>query len=184
MSKILVVVDMQNDFIMGSLGSADAQAIVPKIAEKIKKLGENDGVIFTLDTHNDGYLFTQEGRKLPIQHCIEHSVGWRLHQDLMDAAASILNSASLKKNTFGSVQLFSEICNMYSYCKSQSSEKLEIELVGVCTDICVISNALLLKTYFPEVEISVDANCCAGLTPEKHEAALSVMESCQINVIR
>lgn len=166
--KILVVVDMQKDFTHGALGSKEATAIVPKVADKIKSF---DGdVVFTMDTHSLIYLDTQEGKKLPIPHCIKDTDGWLLDESI----APLSRGCKLfEKPTFGSLELAEFIVNR---------DYTEIELVGLCTDICVISNALLLKAYLPEVKISVDSACCAGVTPESHENALSAMKMCQIDV--
>lgn len=173
--KYLVVVDMQNDFIDGSLGSKEAQAIVPRVAEKIKKcmLDEYE-IIYTKDTHNKDYLLTQEGKNLPVPHCVIYTKGWKL-ADEIEAIKDPLSRVVIK-TTFGS-KLLAE------FFESQADKIEEIELVGLCTDICVVSNALLLKAYLPEIPITVDSSCCAGVTPAKHEAALETMRSCQINVI-
>lgn len=179
--KILLVVDMQNDFVTGSLGTKEAQAIVPKIVDKINK-GSYDKVWFTKDTHHDDYLKTQEGKKLPIKHCIKGTEGHKIIPELLFCFPS---ASTFEKETFGSIEVGGQL--KYMTCPHQQSElstsDLEIELIGVCTDICVISNALLLKAAFPEAKISVDASCCAGTTPENHQKALDVMKSCQIEVI-
>ena len=168
--KVLVVVDMQNDFIDGSLGTSEAVAIVPAVVEKIKAW---DGVVVaTRDTHTTDYLNTQEGRFLPVEHCIEGTPGW----EIAPAVSAVLEEKEAEivdKPTFGSTIL----AEMLS-----SEDVSEIELIGLCTDICVVSNALLLKANMPEMPISVDAQCCAGVTPAKHEAALETMRSCQIIV--
>lgn len=178
--KILVVVDMQNDFITGSLGTPEARAIVPKVKKKIEEAVENgDLIVYTHDTHFDNYLETREGKKLPVKHCIYQTEGWKIPDELM-TPFTYKYTEMVDKFTFGSEDLIDRI----------RSSKLalscnEIELVGLCTDICVVSNALLLKAAFYEtMEISVDATCCAGVTPETHEAALKTMEMCQINVKR
>ena len=167
--KILVVVDMQNDFIDGSLGTPETVKIVPHVIEKIKQY-ETEGhtVIYTKDTHFDNYLSTAEGGKLPVEHCIKGTEGH-------DIPAEILRSHDMifEKLTFGSTELADYL---------HTVEFDEIELVGLCTDICVISNALLIKAHFPERAISVDSACCAGVTPETHEAALTTMRMCQIDV--
>lgn len=178
--KILIVVDMQNDFITGSLGTPEAQAIVPKVKKKIEQAVTNgDLIIYTQDTHFKNYLDTKEGKKLPVEHCIYRTEGWEIPDEL-----KVPNDYHpvwyINKFTFGSMELPEYIANdgLPFTCD-------EIELVGLCTDICVVSNALMLKSYFYEgVEITVDATCCAGTTPGNHEAALQVMESCQINVKR
>lgn len=175
MSKYLVVIDMQNDFIDGSLGTPQAQAIVPKVLEKIKNFKET--VMFTRDTHGEDYLQTQEGKNLPIVHCVAGTLGWELQKDIDDYAKA--NGCLIfDKPAFGSVHLVSCIVGI---AKMASIE--EIELVGLCTDICVISNALLLKAALPECRIVVDKSCCAGVTPESHENALKAMEMCQVSII-
>ena len=170
--KILIVVDMQNDFIDGSLGTKEAEAIVSAVIEKIKEYPKQD-VYATRDTHPEDYLNTQEGKNLPVEHCIKGTKGWEIKSDI---AELILKDHIFDKPTFGSVQLAEAVKKM------NEEEPLEIELIGLCTDICVVSNALLLKAFLPEVRISVDSSCCAGVTPEKHEAALETMRSCQIQV--
>lgn len=164
--KTLIVVDMQNDFIDGSLGTREAQEIVPKVKEKIKEYQERGNeIIFTRDTHQSDYLNTPEGKKLPVEHCIEGTKGWEIAEGLEVPGCSCIN-----KPTFG-----------WTHWSERNFE--EIELCGLCTDICVVSNALILKAEFPDVEITVDATCCAGVTPESHEAALTTMKMCQIHVI-
>lgn len=172
MNKVLVVVDMQNDFINGTLGTPEAQSIVDKVVEKIK-LYQLVGakVILTRDTHHENYLQTSEGKKLPVKHCIEGTEGWQVHPKIWECVDGY-RFEMLNKPSFGSPGIPSMLRG-YD----------EIEFVGVCTDICVISNVLLAKAHFPEKEISVDASCCAGVTPEKHKAALEIMKSCQIEVI-
>jgi nicotinamidase-related amidase len=179
--KVLVVVDMQNDFITGSLGTKEAQAIVPNVKKKIEEAVKNgDMIVFTRDTHLMDYLETKEGRKLPVKHCIMGTDGWTIHEGLVPNNYNFM--AIWDKYTFGHFDLPTNLDNMT--CRFVS-EITEIELVGLCTDICVVSNALLLKSYFyDDCEISVDATCCAGVTPETHEAALKTMEMCQINVKR
>lgn len=172
MRKILVVVDMQNDFIDGSLGTAEAQAIVPLVAQKMKSYDKAD-IYVTRDTHGENYLETAEGRKLPVVHCVKGTKGWQLHPEI-EAAAD--ESHIIDKPTFGSMDL------MEVLRKENEKEPLQIELVGLCTDICVVSNALLLKAALPENTIRVDAGCCAGVTPESHRAALATMEKCQIEI--
>ena len=166
MKKTLIVVDMQNDFIDGSLGTAEAQSIVNNVKEKIllyKRSGGN--VIFTRDTHNKDYLETPEGKKLPVEHCIKDTSGWHIADGLYVEGAEIVD-----KPTFG-------------YMGWNKYEFDDIELVGLCTDICVVSNALILKATFPDAKITVDATCCAGVTPQTHKAALDTMKMCQIDVI-
>ena len=174
MRKILVVVDMQNDFINGSLGTKEAEAIVDNVAAKIEEYKPED-VFYTMDTHQADYLDTQEGKFLPVEHCIERSEGWKLNPKL-DPLLSM--ATMVTKPTFGSVRLGDLIEDIYQ----EENGEIEIELIGLCTDICVVSNALLLKARFHEVPIKVDSSCCAGVTPEKHEAALETMRSCQIIV--
>ena len=174
MKRFLVVVDMQNDFVDGALGSEQAAAIVPAA---VKKISSFDGDIFvTLDTHFEDYLQTAEGKKLPVAHCIKGTNGWRLNKDIK-AVLDEKDFTEVEKNTFGSVNLPGLIK------KAAGEEDFSIELIGLCTDICVVSNALLLKASFPEAPISVDSACCAGVTNEKHEAALETMRSCQIDVL-
>jgi nicotinamidase-related amidase len=174
MKRFLVVVDMQNDFVDGALGSEQAAAIVPAA---VKKISSFDGDIFvTLDTHFEDYLQTSEGKKLPVAHCIKDTNGWRLNKDIK-AVLDEKDFTEVEKNTFGSVNLPGLIK------KAAGEEDFSIELIGLCTDICVVSNALLLKASFPEAPISVDSACCAGVTNEKHEAALETMRSCQIDVL-
>lgn len=175
--KVLVVVDMQNDFIDGSLGTPEARAIVPNVKKKIDEAVNNEDVIvYTRDTHFEGYLKTKEGQKLPVEHCVRGTDGWQIRDELLPRA-DYKNTYTLNKYTFGTFELPNSIAGLVGVD--------EIELVGLCTDICVVSNALLLKAYFYNTcDISVDATCCAGVTPESHEAALKTMEMCQINVKR
>lgn len=172
MRRMLVVVDMQNDFIDAALGTAEAVAVVDAVKEKIRSY-PIENVIATMDTHGENYLETQEGRNLPVTHCVKGSDGWKIRPDI----ATLLDGAKIyEKPTFGSTALATDLQTL------SQSEDIELELIGLCTDICVVSNALLLKAYMPEVRISVDASCCAGVTPEKHLAALETMRSCQVNV--
>lgn len=174
MRKLLVVVDMQNDFIDGALGTKEAEAIVDSVYEKIKEYRPED-VFFTFDTHEENYMDTQEGKLLPVVHCVEGTKGWEISPKL----EPLLEGAHIvKKPTFGSYELVDMISEIYD----EEEGEIEIELVGLCTDICVVSNALLLKAAFYEEPISVTASCCAGVTPEKHEAALETMRSCQITI--
>lgn len=168
--KLLVVVDMQNDFIDGALGTAEAVAIVDKVAEKIRAArAAGTEVWFTRDTHGENYLATQEGRSLPVPHCIRGTAGWEISPKL-----NVGNSLVIDKPTFGSMELAE---------KAAALEGLEsVELIGLCTDICVISNAMLLKARLPELPVKVDPTCCAGVTPASHENALSAMKMCQIAV--
>ena len=170
--KYLIIVDMQKDFINGSLGTEEAEKIVPEVIKKIK---EFDGTILaTRDTHGEDYLDTQEGKKLPVVHCIKGSAGWELPEEIK----CLIKEPPIDKETFGSTELPKWLKN---YEKQQ--EKIDsITLVGLCTDICVISNAMILKAYYPEIPIIVDASCCAGVTTESHRQALSAMKMCQIEV--
>ena len=174
--KILVVVDMQNDFISGALGTPEAQAIVPNVKKKIEAAAKNgDLIVYTKDTHFQDYLDTKEGKKLPVEHCLIDSDGWQIPDELLPPVG-YTNTEVIEKYTFGSLLLAELLARV---------ECDEIELVGLCTDICVVSNALLLKArVYNDIDISVDATCCAGVTPETHEAALKTMEMCQINVKR
>ena len=171
--KYLIVVDMQNDFINGALGTAEAQAILSAVTEKVRCF---DGeVIFTRDTHQPNYMETQEGRNLPVPHCIQGENGWELAPEL-EALRKELSAKTFDKITFGCKEL-------PEYFESRKAEGIEsIEFCGVCTDICVVSNALLLKAFFPEVPMSADAGCCAGTTIENHLAALNTMKMCQIQI--
>lgn len=174
MQKVLVVIDMQNDFIDGALGTKEAQAIVSNVITKIKSYA--DGKIFaTRDTHEDDYLETSEGKHLPVPHCIKGTEGWNIQKDVADALSKA-GAELIDKPTFGS-ELLAE--RLYEMAKE---EEIEIELAGLCTDICVVSNALLLKAKLPETAIKLDASCCAGVTPESHEAALLTMKMCQIEI--
>lgn len=173
MEKVLVVIDMQNDFIDGTLGTKEAVAIVPNVVKKIK---EWDGpIIATRDTHGNDYLNTSEGKKLPVSHCIKDTEGWMINKEVENALA-IKNTIYINKSTFGST-------NLPGIIKLITKENMSIEIIGLCTDICVVSNALFLKTHFPETQIAVDASCCAGVTPETHKAALTTMKMCQIEII-
>lgn len=173
MKHFLIVVDMQKDFVDGALGTPEAQSIVPKVMDKILNF---EGKIFaTLDTHAANYLETAEGKKLPVPHCIKGTPGWMLD----DGVAAVLEQKGytpVEKVTFGSVLLPRMLY------QEAAGEPFTAELIGLCTDICVVSNALILKANFPEMDISVDSSCCAGVTPEAHQAALTTMGSCQIHV--
>mgnify|MGYP003305073420 FL=1 len=174
MKHLLVVVDIQKDFVDGALGTAEAVAIVENAAKKIR---EFDGEIFvTYDTHFENYMETAEGAKLPVPHCIKGTEGWELNADIADALADKKYTA-VEKITFGSTEL-PELVK-----KAVGDEDFDITLIGLCTDICVVSNALILKATFPEINIKVDASCCAGVTPQTHKAALETMRMCQIDVI-
>ena len=173
MRKLLIVIDMQKDFIDGALGTPEAEAIVENVKNKICAFPPED-VIFTMDTHGEDYMETQEGKNLPVPHCIRGTEGWRLHPEI--AALAGRPAMIYEKPTFGSMELANDLRIL------SEKEEIELEIVGLCTDICVVSNALLLKAAMPEVSISVDAACCAGVTPESHLAALTTMRFCQINV--
>lgn len=205
--KILVVVDMQNDFIDGALGTPEAVEIVPAVVKKIK---EFDGlVVLTRDTHQENYMETQEGANLPVPHCIEGTDGWQIRAEVMEAADQQAEAVSesyaddedavritidpsvFNKPTFGCVELGEALARANQpepdaengIDADDTADMIEsIEIVGLCTDICVISNAMLLKAFLPEVPITVDAACCAGVTPESHMRALGAMQACQIKV--
>ncbi len=173
MKHLLVVVDIQKDFVDGALGTAEAVAMVGNAAKKIR---EFDGDIFvTYDTHFENYMESAEGAKLPVPHCIKGTEGWELNETVAQALADKKYTA-VEKNTFGSVELPSIVR------ESVGDEDFDITLIGLCTDICVVSNALILKANFPEKEVYVDASCCAGVTVDTHKAALATMKMCQINV--
>ena len=172
MKKTLIVIDMQNDFIDGALGTKEAQAIVPNVKKKIEEYtAREDHIIFTRDTHSDNYLETNEGKHLPVKHCIWKTDGWKIANGLLVEGSDIFD-----KHTFG----YTDWDKDFDFVHEPPAE---IELVGLCTDICVVSNALILKAQFPEFDITVDASCCAGVTPESHKAALTTMKMCQINII-
>ena len=167
MKKTLIVVDMQNDFIDMALGTPEAVAIVPKVKAKIRQYIQNgDAVIFTRDTHEDDYLDTPEGKKLPVKHCIRGTKGWEIAQGLYVEGCKIID-----KPNFGWPHWDAEVLE-------------NVELIGLCTDICVVSNALIIKAMFPNAQVQVDAACCAGVTPESHEAALRTMQMCQIDITK
>lgn len=176
--KILVVIDMQNDFTSGVLGNAECEKAVSKVVDVINE-NNYDNIFLTRDTHQKNYLETQEGKNLPVEHCIEGTEGWQIRKEIM----AVVNDSNkpfqiINKPTFGSVTLAETIKTMYE----QSQEDMEIELVGVCTGICVISNAMLIKAFLPEAKITVKANACACVTPESHKTALEAMKLCQINI--
>jgi nicotinamidase-related amidase len=167
--KTLIVIDVQNDFVTGSLGTLEAQAIIPNVRKKIAEYRErNDKIIFTQDTHDSNYLETNEGKHLPVPHCIAGTDGWKIVDELSNDEDIIVY-----KSTFG---------NLY-WSKLVSQWDDTIEIIGLCTDICVISNALILKAMFPNIKITVDASCCAGVTSETHKSAIEVMKMCQIDII-
>lgn len=166
MKKTLIVIDMQNDFIDMALGTKEAVAIVPAVKEKIEEYKKRgDEIIFTRDTHFENYLETPEGKKLPVPHCIKGTKGWDIAEGLYVEGAKIIDKPTFGYNGWGEEELE------------------EVELIGLCTDICVVSNALIIKATFPEAKVSVDSRCCAGVSPESHQAALVTMKMCQIDVI-
>lgn len=166
MKKTLIVIDMQNDFVTGALGTPEAAAILPKVKEKIRAArAAGQEILFTRDTHGENYAETQEGKRLPVPHCIKGTKGWEIVPGLWKEGDRIIDKPSFGYTGWGELALE------------------EVELIGVCTDICVVSNALLLKAAFPEIPVGVDAACCAGVTPEAHTAALAVLKSCQVEVI-
>ena len=169
MRKILIVIDMQNDFIDAALGTKEALAIVTAVKEKILSY-PTDNIIATMDTHFENYMETQEGKYLPVPHCIKGSNGWKIRPEIADLLAG---AKIYEKPTFGSTALAADLKAL------SEKEEIELELIGLCTDICVVSNALLLKAFFPESNVRVDPACCAGVTPELHDAALAVLASCQ-----
>lgn len=170
MKKLLVVIDMQNDFIDGALGSPEAQAIVDPVLAKMESYRDaGDDIVFTMDTHNENYLDTQEGQRLPVVHCVKGTKGWQLEERI-----GAFMGTRFKKKTFGSRKLA-------KYIKNSIYDQME--LVGLCTDICVISNAIVIKAFAPEIKIIVDSSCCAGVTPQSHQTALEAMKMCQIEVI-
>ena len=179
MSKYLIVVDMQNDFVNGSLGTSEAEAILDNVENKIKS---HDGiVVFTYDTHHDNYDDTQEGKNLPVRHCIKGTDGWELNQKIDVLRESLENEGRaiiFSKPTFGSKDL-----GDFLFDENKKGKIDSIELIGLCTDVCVISNAILLKAFLPETPIIVDSSCCAGVTPISHNNALDAMSSCQIKII-
>ena len=173
MRDLLVVVDMQNDFISGSLGTSEAQAIVENVKRKIAEYAaQNKRIIFTQDTHKEDYLETREGKYLPVKHCINGTWGWEIPEDI-----DIPTANHYKKDRFAYDKW---IFDDFTF---EDDGITSIEVIGLCTDICVISNVFALQMEFPELDFTVDASCCAGTTPEKHKAALEVMKSCQIEVI-
>lgn len=165
MKKTLIVVDMQKDFIDGALGTKEAVAIIENVKAKIQQYKDNgDEIIYTRDTHQTDYMSTNEGKYLPVEHCIEGTPGWEIWEGLEIEGSTVIN-----KPTFGYLNW--KDCNLE-----------EVELIGLCTDICVVSNALIIKAMYPEIKVMVDSSCCAGVTPESHEAALTTMRMCQVEV--
>ena len=173
MKNILVVVDMQNDFVDGALGSSEAVAIVDAVVNRIRNFAGE--IIVTYDTHSDNYMESREGRYLPVPHCIKGTEGWQLNEKVQEVLDS-REYTKIYKPTFGA----SALVEKFDGCHQHDTA---VTLIGLCTDICVVSNAMLLKAYYPEMDISVDEACCAGVTPESHKAALTTMKSCQINII-
>lgn len=171
--QLLIVVDMQEDFIDGALGTPEAVSIVPKVVAAVKRFPGK--VLFTRDTHTPDYLATQEGRNLPVPHCIQGTPGWELHPDL----AAFCTEPPIDKPTFGSADLGERLRRL-----NETDPIESVTLIGLCTDICVISNALLVKAFLPEAVVTVDASCCAGVTPESHRLALAAMKACQIQILR
>ena len=184
--KILIIVDMQKDFIDGALGTKEAVAILPNV---IKRVQESDGemILFTKDTHGEDYLSTPEGKKLPVKHCIKGTDGWEINEGILEAMNNNKNTVLVadalgnvfEKDSFGSTALVDFLKNLHG----EGAAIEEIDLVGICTDICVVANAILLKTYLPSVEISVIKDCCAGTSPLAHIEAINTMKNCQINII-
>lgn len=173
--KYLVVIDMQKDFTYGALKNESAISIIPNVVKKVRDFPGK--VIFTYDTHQENYLDTQEGKMLPVSHCIKGTEGWELVDELQ-VQMQELQALTFEKPAFGSVKLAEKMAEIHA---AEGIE--EVILVGICTDICVISNAMLLKAFLPEVPIVVDASCCAGVTPESHQTALDAMKACQIQVV-
>lgn len=173
MKKALVVIDMQNDFITGVLGNNECRAIVPEVVKRVNKAAEdNIDIIFSQDTHQENYLSTREGKKLPIPHCIQNTHGWEIIPELAEVKEQ--KGIVFEKETFGSR-------SMAGYIMEQGYDA--VELIGVCTDICVISNAMTIRAFAPELEISINEACCAGVTPQSHQTAIEAMKACQINII-
>ncbi len=173
MEKLLIVVDMQNDFVDGALGTPEAQAIVGAVADKIRN--HQGPVVFTRDTHRENYLETREGKNLPVVHCVKDTHGWRL---IPEIHMLVDGREIFDKPTFGSVELSHYVASLF-----QSQKIDSVELIGLCTDICVLSNAILLKAVEPEMKVSVDARCCAGVTPQSHRNALEAMRMCQVEIV-
>lgn len=174
-TNILIVVDMQNDFISGSLGTPEAQAILPGAVELVRTW--QGDILYTLDTHGDDYADTQEGQRLPVPHCIKSTDGWHVPAPLQEALDAH-GAVAYEKDAFGSARLAQDLA-----ARNAREPIASITLIGICTDICVVSNALLIKAFLPEVPVRVDASLCAGVTPATHEAALTTMASCQVEVL-
>ena len=180
--NILIVVDMQNDFIDGALGTSEAKMIVPNAVNKIHSYIKDDDIILvTRDTHHEDYLFTEEGKNLPVEHCIKGTYGWELNKDVLDALIDgdvLRKQGTLDKPTFGSFALGLKLKELNEIFDIEN-----IEVIGLCTDICVISNAVIAKSVLPNVHIKVDASCCAGVTPESHNIALDEMRTLQVEIV-
>ena len=177
MRNILIVVDMQKDFVTGALASAEAQAILPEVMAKISECDRaGEEIIFKRDTHGEDYMQTNEGKHLPVPHCIKGTDGWQICSELTDGVTS--EYKTVDKPTFGFLGWKDVLAS-----ETADGSDLDIEMIGVCTDICVVSNALILKALYPEATVRVDAGCCAGVTPEAHAAALATMRSCQVDII-
>ena len=174
--KLLLVIDMQKDFVDGALGTAEAVAIVPNVLAEIGKY-DIENVFVTRDTHPENYLETQEGKNLPVVHCVKGTPGWELNAEV---AKAVSGAEIFDKPTFGSTELVERIGR---YTAEYGEENVRVELIGLCTDICVVSNALLLKAHYHEMPLSLDPKCCAGVTPQKHDAAIETMRSCQIEIL-
>lgn len=172
MEKLLIVVDMQNDFVDGALGTPEAVKIVGPVADKIR--AHQGPVVFTRDTHRENYPDTQEGKNLPVVHCVKGTHGWQLNPEIN---LLVDGREIFDKPTFGSIELSHYVASLY-----QSHQIDSVELIGLCTDICVLSNAILLKAVEPEMKVSVDGSCCAGVTPESHRNALEAMKMCQVEI--
>jgi nicotinamidase-related amidase len=183
--KVLVVIDMQKDFIDGALGSPEAQAIVPNVVAKIEECAADSGyvIFYTRDTHYEDYMSTSEGRQLPVPHCILGTDGWEINADVMAASEGATFVDVQNKFTFGMQDIAILLETIPDICDVENREVESIEMIGVCTDICVVSNALILKAVYPEIPITVYGDCCAGTSVDAHEAALKVMQMCQIEVI-
>ena len=180
--NILIVVDMQNDFIDGALGTSEAKMIVPNVVNEIHSYIKDDDIILvTRDTHHEDYLFTEEGKNLPVEHCIKGTYGWELNKDVLDALNDgdvLRKQGTLDKPTFGSFALGLKLKELNEIFDIEN-----IEVIGLCTDICVISNAIIAKSVLPNVHIKVDASCCAGVTPESHNTALDEMRTLQVEIV-
>lgn len=174
-TNVLVVIDMQNDFLTGALRNEEGISIIPNVVEKINNF--KGLVIATRDTHYNNYLETHEGKYLPVVHCVEDTDGWKIESSVQEAIDNSGASMIVNKNQFGTTDLYAKIRDVWQY-----NGNLNITLIGVCTDICVVSNALILRAKFPEANITVDASCCAGVTPETHRAALTTMKMCHIDI--